>query len=257
MIKTFYNKQREKIGTIFLGNSLEILPSLERNSAEIAITSPPYNLNKRHQKGTSSISHRMIDEYSNWYDDDSSEWIYQGQQQEIIYTLLKICRSSIFYNHRIRYAWHPRNIYHNENKIHHPMHWLHRFPIWCEIVWNRMKCSHPSRRYNIQDERIYQIGRPRQWHNERSLTNIWSIPPSDNEGHVCSFPEKLVENCLLPTTREGDTIIDPYLGSGTTAIVAIKHNRKFIGIEQEQKYFDLAISKIEKEIQKPKQVRLF
>ena len=76
------------------------------------------------------------------------------------------------------------------------------------------------------------------------LTNIWKFPPSRNEGHVCSFPEKLVETCILPTTEEGDTIIDPFLGSGTTAIVAMKHNRRFIGIEKDKEYFELACSKI-------------
>jgi DNA modification methylase len=126
------------------------------------------------------------------------------------------------------------------------MHWLGRFPIWCEIIWDRCGIGNPTRRYHSQDERIYQIGKPRKWKNsELKLTNIWKFPPSRNDGHVCTFPEKLVENCILPTTDPGDVVIDPYMGSGTTAIVAIKNGRRFIGIESNREYFDFACSRIE------------
>ena len=127
------------------------------------------------------------------------------------------------------------------------MHWLSKFPIWCEIIWDRCGIGNPSRRYHIQDERIYQIKKPVKWDNTLSLTNIWRIPPSRNEEHVCTFPQKLVENCMLPTTEEGDCVLDPYLGSGTTALTAIKHKRKFIGIEKDAEYFEIAKNRIENE----------
>ena len=188
----------------------------------------------------------MTKKYEKWYADDLPEWQYQGQQQAVIFELMRVCKSSIFYNHKVRFAWHNRNIYRTDSNLHHPMHWLHKFPIWCEIIWDRCGIGNPSNRYHIQEERIYQIQKPKKWNNEEhKLTNIWKIPPSRNDGHVCTFPEKLVENCIFPTTEEGDIILDPYMGSGTTAIVAMKHGRKFIGIEADKEYFDLACSKIE------------
>ena len=50
------------------------------------------------------------------------------------------------------------------------------------------------------------------------------------------FPEKLVEMCLLASTKEGDFVLDPFAGSGTTGVVAKKNNRNFIGVELVKKY---------------------
>lgn len=240
-------KREFKNGVVYHGDCLEILPTLERGSAEICVTSPPYNLCKRYSDyEKTDTSKRMVEKYEDWYADEDPEWMYQGMQQSMLHEMIRITNSSIFYNHKIRFAWHSRNIYRTETKIHHPMDWLNKFPIWCEIIWDRCGIGNPSRRYHIQEERVYQLKKPRKWNNKDSLTNIWKIPPSRNEGHVCTFPEKLVENCLLPTTEEGDVVIDPYIGSGTTAVVAIKHGRKFIGIERDEKYFELCCNNIEK-----------
>ena len=235
-----------KHGIVYLGDAQEILEKLDRNSAEVCVTSPPYNLCKRYSDYTNAKTGKsMTEKYEKWYPDDLPEWTYQGQQRSLIHSLVRVCKSSVFYNHRIRYAWHNRNLYRTQSNLHHPMHWLEGFPLWEEIVWDRCGIGNPSRRYHSQNERVYQIGKPRKWHNEEGLTNIWKIPPSRNAGHVCTFPEKLVENCILPTTETGDTVLDPYLGSGTTAVVAIKHGRRFIGIEIDPEYFELACKNIE------------
>ena len=238
-------KEEFKNGVVYLGDCQEVMSKMERNSVEVCVTSPPYNLCKRYSYyENSKTSSSMTEKYERWYYDDMPEWEYQGWQQAVIHSLMSVCASSIFYNHKVRFAWHNRNIFRSESNLHHPMQWLSKFPIWCEIIWDRCGISNPSRRYHIQEERIYQIQKPRKWNNEKGLTNIWRFPPSRNEGHVCEFPEKLVENCILPTTEEGDTIIDPFLGAGTTALVAMKHNRRFIGIEKDKKYFEVACDKI-------------
>ena len=218
-----------------------------KHVANICVTSPPYNLCKRYSDYTSTdIGKKMTKKYEEeWYPDELSEWLYQGQQQAIIHSLLRTCDSSIWYNHRVRFGHHNRNIYRTESGLHHPMHWLHKFVIWDEIIWDRGRPGKPSRRCFQQDERIYQIGKPKKWHNENSLTNIWRINPSKNIDHPCTFPEQLVENCISLTTDPEDIVIDPYLGSGTTAVVAIKHGRKFIGIERDREYFELACKNIE------------
>ena len=177
-------------GIMFLGDSLEILPQLDRNSVEVAVTSPPYNLNKRYSTGGSTKTAKsMTEKYGRWYDDDLPEWEYQGQQRTLIHQLMRVCHSSVFYNHKLRYAWHGRNIYRPPSKLQHPMDWLHHFPIWCEIIWDRCGIGNPTNRYHIQEERIYQIQKPRRWFNkELKLTNVWRVPPTRNSGHVCSYP---------------------------------------------------------------------
>lgn len=72
-----------------------------------------------------------------WNDDELPEWQYQGLQQTLIHKLMRVCASSIFYNHKLRYAWHPRNTYRTASKVHNPWDWLGKFPIWDEIIWDR------------------------------------------------------------------------------------------------------------------------
>ena len=236
---------------LYHGNCSEILPQLKTNSIEVCVTSPPYNL---HLAGSevskSDTAQAWNKKYENWYHDTMPEWEYQGWQQSVVHELVRICKSSVFYNHKIRYAWNARNKMRNPTNVYHPMDWLNKFPIWCEIIWDRCGIGHPCGRYHNQTEKIYQIGRPRKWDNSKGLTNIWKIPPSKNEGHVCTFPKKLVDNCILPTTDEKDWIIDPFLGSGTTALVAIQRNRRFVGIEKNKEFFDRCLENIKQELER-------
>jgi DNA modification methylase len=66
---------------------------------------------------------------------------------------------------------------------------------------------------------------------------VWEIPTQPTrEAHFATYPEKLVEPCILAGSRPGDLILDPFAGSGTTGRVAIRHNRQFIGTELNFKY---------------------
>ena len=236
-----------KSGSVYLGDCHEILPSLSDDSVEIVVTSPPYNLNLSGSLKYQSTptSKDAVNQFKDWYAETGDEEAYQRQQIEIISELLRVSASSVFYNHKIRYAWHSRNKYRTPSRIYHPMDWLSGFPIWCEIIWDRCGIGRPTSRFHTQDERIYQLGKPRKWSNEEGLSNIWKIPPSRNKGHVCSFPEELVRRCLITTTSPGDTVLDPYLGSGTSALVAMREGRRFIGIEKEERFFEFACSRIE------------
>lgn len=238
-------------GIVYLGDCKDILNVLGENIAEICVTSPPYNLIKdKPIRGTTKISKQALIQFAEWYPDEIEEATYQQQQSEIIKQLIRACTSSVFYNHKIRYAWHSRNKHKTQTKIYHPIEWINA-PIWCEIIWNRLTPSRPSSRFNIIDERVFQIGKPLKWNNSLNLGNIWNIPPSRNKGHPCSYPIKLVENCILPTTDEGDIILDPYAGSGTTALAAIKHKRRFICIERDPLYYRLICTRINEALNQP------
>ena len=66
----------------------------------------------------------------------------------------------------------------------------------------------------------------------------------EKTGHPCPIPEKLIERIILMTTNEGDTVIDPFMGSGTVPFVAKKLGRSFIGIEKNKEYFEMAKKRI-------------
>lgn len=74
--------------------------------------------------------------------------------------------------------------------------------------------------------------------NKRS---VWTVATQAMpEAHFATFPEKLIEPCILAGSREGDTVLDPFNGAGTTGLVSLKHKRKYIGIELNPEY--IAIS---------------
>jgi DNA modification methylase len=76
---------------------------------------------------------------------------------------------------------------------------------------------------------------------------IWEIPNGQVRGlnHPAPFPEALARDHILSWSNEGDTVFDPFLGSGTTGKMALAHGRKFIGIERDADYFDIACRRIQ------------
>jgi DNA modification methylase len=75
----------------------------------------------------------------------------------------------------------------------------------------------------------------------RNKRNVWTVSTKPYpEAHFAVFPPDLIEPCVLAGSAEGDTVLDPFLGSGTTAEVALKHRREFIGIELNPEYVELA-----------------
>ena len=74
----------------------------------------------------------------------------------------------------------------------------------------------------------------------RNMRNVWELPTSPYRGaHFATFPEDLPRRCILLSTREGDVVLDPFFGSGTTGAVAIKTGRRYVGIELNLKYREL------------------
>jgi site-specific DNA-methyltransferase (adenine-specific) len=240
----------ETIGnaTLYLGDCREIVLSMRDNSINWCVTSPPYNLHKEHHTSPNAATRTnaaMSAKYAAWYEDSMPESDYQQGQREIVAQLLRVCTDSVFYNHRIRYAWHSRNKSPPECRVYHPIHWLDHSPIWCEIIWDRAGGSTPTGRYQQAHELIYQLGKPRRVQKSVGMLDVWRIPPDSGSGHVCAFPPKLVENCLAPHALAGESVIDPYMGSGTVGVVSAQLALSFIGIEREPKNFDIACRRIE------------
>lgn len=83
-------------------------------------------------------------------------------------------------------------------------------------------------------------------------TNIWTYDVGNNKStkdkiafkHPAIFPEKLAEDHILSWSNEGDLILDPFMGSNTTGKMALKNNRKYIGIEKVEEYFEIAKERI-------------
>jgi site-specific DNA-methyltransferase (adenine-specific) len=85
----------------------------------------------------------------------------------------------------------------------------------------------------------------------RNRRSVWTVSTRPfKEAHFATFPPQLIEPCVKAGSKEGDTILDPFNGAGTTGLVACRQNRNYIGIELNPEYAEIARNRIENELNK-------
>ena len=82
------------------------------------------------------------------------------------------------------------------------------------------------------------------FNNPGKVSSVWQIPPAPRNGHATPKPEALLERIILATSNEGDLVLDPMFGSGTTGAVAARLGRSFVGCEIEPRYFEMGRKRI-------------
>lgn len=116
------------------------------------------------------------------------------------------------------------------------------------ITWDRGNNT-PNRWYmkSIEFISYFYRGRARPINNMGSTAHISNIKAKKgNRLHPSEKPVELMEYLIRNSTNEGDIVYDPFMGSGSTAIAAIKSNRKFVGVEIDAKYFEIAVRECRK-----------
>ncbi|MCM8788564.1 MAG: site-specific DNA-methyltransferase [Candidatus Omnitrophica bacterium] len=108
---------------------------------------------------------------------------------------------------------------------------------------------------NIKSRHIFNYETMRQLNGGKQMKTVWRIPAPDKEEkrfgkHPTQKPVKLLERILIASTHEGDMVLDPFMGSGTTGVAAVKLKRKFIGCELESSFIEISIKRIEEAIKK-------
>ena len=83
-------------------------------------------------------------------------------------------------------------------------------------------------------------------YDRKNKRSVWTVTNKPYKGaHFACFPPDLIEPCILAGSREGDIVLDPFIGSGTTAMVAKKHNRNYLGCELHEDYASLQTDRID------------
>lgn len=217
---------------------IQWLRERESESVDIIITSPPYNLKN---KG----GDYLIDSYKDNVDNE----LYEKQQLEFLNECYRVLKptGALFYNHKNRYE---------KGQVITPYSWIlkSKLKLNQEIIWNRITCvDYNKSKFAPLDEKIFWLYKDKTYKlktGATKFTNIWEInrpKPSENMGHKATFPYKLIYRIInsLDMNYESSTILDPYLGSGTTLQVAKNFNFKVgIGIELENKWLEQAKIKI-------------
>jgi len=241
-------KRKEVIGnaTLYLGDCLEILPTLPKVDA--VITSPPYNQLEELdadsltgiwgiRSGAGIAKGQFV---NNGYADGMEESEYQAFQNRVFSCCVTHESASLFYNHQLR--WRDKTLL-------HPISWFHPtgWHLRSEIVWNRgggMMMN--ARMFCRFDERILWFDRGKHKWNQSATGygTVWNIARAQNKEHPVAFPLEIPTRCIGATTDTDDACLDPFMGSGTTGVACMNLGRKFIGVEIEERYFDIACGRI-------------
>lgn len=239
---SFFNKSLNKI---ICGDSLEVMRKLPDNSIDLAVTSPPYNLKNSTGNGMSAntkcgkwAGNPLQNGYSHYSDnipnDEYAEWQYNCLKE--MFRLLKD-DGAIFYNHK----WRVQNgLIQDRKDI------IRDLPVRQIIIWRRKGGFNFNPGYFLPTyEVIYLI--PKQKFKLALKANacgdVWEFTQEMKNEHPAPFPVELIDRIISSTTAE--IILDPFMGSGTTAVVAMGLKRKFIGIELSPDYCKMAERRIE------------
>lgn len=222
------------------GDCLDVLKSIPSESIDCIITSPPYNIGKMHS------NHLQFGTYAG---NDMKENEYQEWQINVLNECYRVLKhnGSMFYNHKVRIK--------NGLAI-HPLQWVlkSKFMLKQEITWDMGKSANCDKiRFFPFSERIYWLVKDNKTkiNNINNLSDVIRCVPTSKRkdtGHIAVMPEN-ISDILLDSVLDCEIVLDPFLGSGTTGVSAVKHNMNFIGIELDTKYFEIAKERIEKAVE--------
>ena len=116
---------------------------------------------------------------------------------------------------------------------------------WLRGLFNRNSVKYLRREYEDL-RREYKYLRY-TFNNPGKVSSVWQFPPAKPNGHPTPKPEPLLERIIKSTSNEGDMVLDPFMGSGTTGAVCQRLKRNFIGIDNNKKYHDYAQKRIQDE----------
>lgn len=231
-----------ELNKIYNIDVLDGLKLLDDESIDLIITSPPYN-----KVGLNGIQkgkkwNKTIDYDGDPQNDNMNENDYQEWQENILNEMYRILKKdgSLFYNHKNRI---------HKGEIISPYKWIFKTPfkIRQEIIWDRGSSQNVNRcRYIPSTELIFWLTKSNKVRFDRSKetmfkNEVWNIIPQKNTEHPAPFPIDIPNN-IIPNISIGEkiTVLDPFMGSGTTALSAIKNNCNYIGFEKFQSYVDMA-----------------
>lgn len=250
---------RELTDQVVCGNSLELPPQLPKAFVDLLILDPPYNLNK--QFGSEVFREMSLTEYAAWFEKWFTELLPLLKPTASLYVCGDWKSSAAIQGVLDRHVTIRNRItWEREKGRGAKTNWKNSSEdIWFATVSNDYIFNVEAVKLKRKVIAPYrENGQPKDWddgpdgqfrltHPSNLWTDLtipfWSMP--ENTDHPTQKPEKLLAKLLLASSREGDFVFDPFLGSGTTVAVARKLGRRFLGIELDENYACLALRRIE------------
>ena len=219
---------------ILLGDCLEHVKHIKNNSIDLVVTDPPYLINYK-------TNHRLDKDHKFCKPilNDSNESLITNIIAEL-YRVMKDNTSMYMFCSADKVDFFKQEL---EKK----------FTIKNMIIW--VKNNHTAgdlkgafgRKYEI----IFLVSKGRSLFNGKRITDVWSFDrvTGKNQTHQNQKPLDLIRLCVNKHSNEGDLVLDPFAGSGTTGIACQQLNRQYILIEQDKEYFNVMKDRINKEKQ--------
>ncbi len=231
------------LNKIHLGDAVEQMNKMPAGSVGVIVTSPPYNLRNSTGNGMKNGSGgkwsnaALIQGYDTTTDDMPHE-IYVEWQKQCLKAMMRLLpeNGAIFYNHKWRVQ---DGLLQDRHDI------VSEFPVRQIIIWKRAGGINFNPGYFLPTyEVIYLICKPefKLADKANAQGDVWVIPQELNNPHPASFPVELAQRCIQSTNAK--VVLDPFMGSGSTAIAAEACNREWIGIEVSKKYVKLANERV-------------
>lgn len=228
---------------IICGDSIEVMKQIPDGVVNLVVTSPPYNLKNstgngmKDGRGGKWKNAALVNGYSH-YDDNMPHDEYVAWQRACLQEMMRVLSDdgAIFYNHK----WRVQNgLLQDRQDI------VDGFPVRQIIIWRRKGGINFNPGYFLPTyEVIYLIAKKdfRLVSKANAHGDVWEIPQERNNEHPAPFPIELVDRIISSTSAK--VVLDPFMGSGTTAIAAKSLGREYIGIDISPTYCDYARARL-------------
>lgn len=211
---------------------------------DCVITNPPYNLGGDFHimVGGKRVTYG---DYNSPYKDKLSEKEYQEWQISVLNACYDVLKDDgfMFYIHKNRIV---------NGSVITPFEWISKskFNISQVVVLNLKSTANvDKRRFFPVHELIFVLNKKPgiKLNNHECLTDVWEVKKVLRKvsGHPATFHEMVPTRCINASTVENDVVLDPFMGSGTTAVAAVRTNRNFIGFEISEEYVRIANQRLE------------
>jgi len=250
------NSQELPVNQILPGDCIEILGELPENCIDVIFADPPYNLQLKQELWRPNMT--RVEAVNEAWDQFSSFQVYD----EFTYNWLSACRRVLKDSGTLWVIGTYHNIYRVGKIMQDLGFWILNDVIW--VKTNPMPNFRGVRFTNAHETLLWASKNKDSrytfnYHAMKSLNedlqmrSDWILPIcsgseririNGKKAHATQKPEALLYRVLLSSTEAGDIVLDPFFGSGTTGAVAKKLHRRWIGVELEQRYIEIALAHI-------------
>ncbi len=247
--------------TVFTGDCLDFMGTIPDESVKLIVTSPPYNIGKEYEKRDSLSAYlesqrQVIGACVGKLDPGGSicwqvgNFVENGAIIPLDVELYPIFKD-LGLKMRNRIIWHFGHGLQCSRRLSGRYETILWFTKSDEYTFNldpiRVPQKYPNKRYFSGKRKGELSCNPLG----KNPSDVWEIPNVkhnhiEKTAHPAQFPVELVERLVLSLTDEGDTVFDPYIGSGSTAVASLMHKRNCLGSEREPKYVRIMLERLDR-----------